>query len=100
MKSITLRGGSAYREVQDALGRTWPIRAYLFVDEHIYWKEGRGELAPDDAVGAVGTDLVVSGDQSVREVGDKLFASFHLNLELRHADTETWIDGNPTLDEL
>lgn len=87
MKSLIIRGGGTYREFQAALVATWPnLRGFLFVDDHIYWKQGEGELAPDDLVGGDGTEVTLRGDQREADAHAEVLRTFKVNLELRRFD--------------
>lgn len=84
MKTVTFRGGGTYREFQAAVSAAWPtLRAFLFVDDHVYWKEGGGELAPDDVVGQAGQEVTLHGHFRESDACDAVRAAFGLVLELR-----------------
>jgi hypothetical protein len=95
-----LGGGGTYRDFQAAFVAAWPrLRAYLFVDDHPYWKDHKGELAPGDVIGQPGVQMEVRGDARVDAVGKAVLQTLRLNLEIYRADG-SWPDYKQRFDDL
>jgi hypothetical protein len=101
-KTLTIRGGGTYAAFQSAFVATWPkLRAFLFVDDHVYWKEGGGELEPGDVVGDAHYEVTLRGDQNDTAAHAIVLREFKVNLELRRMErNELKLLGNEHLDDV